>query len=97
MTFTMMGICLACVIGFLPELGVMTALAIMIPMIYTMNPIKALSFLMSAHAVCYNGGSVIAVFFNIPGTTLNAATVLDGFPMTQNGMGVRALGNALAA
>ena len=38
-----------------------------------------------------------AVLFHIPGTTPNAATVLDGFPMTQKGLGGRAVGNALAA
>lgn len=84
-------------VGFLPGLSGVTALAILMPLVYGMEPVKALAFLLAAHSVCYTGGSVTAVLLNIPGTTPNAATVLDGFPMTQKGMAGRALGNALAA
>jgi putative tricarboxylic transport membrane protein len=97
MMYIMIGIPAGLLVGFLPGLSGVTALAILIPMIYGMDPISGLSFLLGAHAVCYTGGSVTAVLLNIPGTTPNAATVLDGFPMTQKGMAGRALGNALAA
>jgi putative tricarboxylic transport membrane protein len=95
--YIFMGIPAGLIVGFLPGLSGVTALAILMPLIYGMEPVKGLSFLLAAHSVCYTGGSVTAVLLNIPGTTPNAATILDGFPMTQKGMAGRAVGNALAA
>ncbi|MFC1980601.1 tripartite tricarboxylate transporter permease, partial [Chloroflexota bacterium] len=47
-------------------------------------------------AVGYTGGSITTIMLNIPGDA-NAATVIDGFPMTQKGEGGRAVGAALAS
>lgn len=85
------------VFGILPGLAGLTLLAIMIPFTWGMDPYQALAFLMAAYAVCYTGGSVTAILLNIPGTGPNAATVIDGFPMTQQGRAGRALGAALTA
>jgi len=38
-----------------------------------------------------------AVLLGIPGESSNAATVLDGYPMTRRGEGARALGAAVFA
>jgi TctA family transporter len=67
------------------------------PFIYGMDPFTAMAFLLGAHSVCNNGGTVTAVLLNIPGDTSNAATMLDGYPMTQKGLAGRALGSALSA
>jgi putative tricarboxylic transport membrane protein len=95
--YIFIGVPAGLVVGLLPGMSGVTALAILMPFIYGMEPVRALSFLLAAHAVCYTGGSVTAVLLNIPGTTPNAATMLDGYPMTQKGLAGRALGNALAA
>ncbi|MFC1893458.1 tripartite tricarboxylate transporter permease [Chloroflexota bacterium] len=95
--FMLMGIGLGLLFGLLPGISGVTGLAILIPLIYGMEPQLALAFLMAMYAVCYTGGSVTAILFNIPGTGPNAATLLDGFPMTQKGHAGRALGNALTA
>jgi len=91
------GIPAGLIFGLLPGLAGVTALALLIPFIYGMEPHQALAFLLAAHAVVYTGGSVTAVLLNIPGSTPNAATLIDGYPMTQQGMAGRALGNGLAA
>ncbi|MBW1613799.1 MAG: tripartite tricarboxylate transporter permease [Deltaproteobacteria bacterium] len=85
------------VFGILPGLAGLTLLAILIPFTWGMDPYKALAFLMAGYAVCYTGGSVTAILLNIPGTGPNAATLVDGFPMTQKGEAGRALGAALTA
>jgi len=41
------------------------------------------------------GGSLTAILIGIPGDNPNAATVLDGFPMTQKGQAARGLGLAI--
>ena len=91
------GTIIGLIFGIIPGLSGLTALAILSPLCYGMDAKVALAFLMATYAVAYTGGSVTAVLLNIPGTGPNAATLLDGFPMTQQGKGGRALGNAMTA
>ena len=48
------------------------------------------------YAVAVTGGSITAILFNVPGTVSNTATLVDGFPMAQQGRAGRAIGNALS-
>ena len=43
------------------------------------------------------GGSITAILINTPGTSANAATLFDGYPMTQRGQAFKALQMALYA
>lgn len=95
--YMFVGILIGLFIGIVPSLGGNFCLCILIPFIFKMDPNIALSFLLGAHAVVATGGSITAVLLNTPGSEMNAATVFDGFPMTQKGQGGRALGNALTA
>jgi TctA family transporter len=95
--FIFLGLPVGLLFGLLPGLSGVTTLAILMPFIYGMEPVKALAFLLGAWSVCNNGGTVTAILLNIPGDTANAATMLDGYPMTQKGLAGRALGNALSA
>lgn len=85
------------VFGILPGLGGLTAIAILIPFIYGMDPLPGLAFLLAAHAVIYTGGSVTAIMLGIPGSPPNAATVMDGYPLSQQGRAGYAIGAALTA
>jgi len=93
----LIGIPIGLTFGILPGLSGLTAVALLMPFVYGMEPGPALAFLLAAHAVVYTGGSVTAILLNIPGAPPNAATLIDGFPMTKKGLAGRALGNALAA
>lgn len=84
-------------IGVLPGLGGLTALALLMPFVYGMEPMAGLGFLLAAHAVVYTGGALTSVALGIPGSGPNAATVIDGYPMTRAGRGGEALGAAFAA
>ena len=95
--YIFLGLPVGLIFGLLPGLSGVTTLAILMPFIYGMDPFTAMAFLLGAHSVCNNGGTVTAVLLNIPGDTSNAATMLDGYPMTQKGLAGRALGNALSA
>jgi putative tricarboxylic transport membrane protein len=85
------------IFGLVPGLSGLTALAILLPFIYGMEPLQGLALLLAAHAVIYTGGSVSAIILGIPGSPPNAATVLDGFPMARQGRGGEAMGAALAS
>ncbi|MDF1594397.1 MAG: tripartite tricarboxylate transporter permease, partial [Desulfobacterales bacterium] len=95
--FTLMltGIAIGFVFGIIPGLSGLVALTLMLPLIYEMDPNSALVFLLSSHAIVTTGGSISAILLGIPGTEPNAATIIDGFPMTQQGRGGRALGAGL--
>lgn len=94
---TVLGVVIGLVFGIMPGIGVAPAMAIAIPLTFGMKPMVALALLMAIHAVGCTGGSVTAILLNIPGTGLNAATLLDGFPMTRRGEGGQAVGAALFA
>lgn len=92
-----LGIIIGVIVGVIPGISGLTMLPILLPIVYGMDPAKALAFLLSFHAVCYTGGSVTAIVLGIPGTPPNAATVIDGFPMAQKGEGSRAIAAAVTA
>ncbi|HMA16301.1 MAG: tripartite tricarboxylate transporter permease [Bacteroidota bacterium] len=85
------------VMGVLPGLSGLSALAILLPFVYGMEPLAGLTFLLSAHAVVCTGGSLTAIVLGIPGAPANAATVIDGVPLRDQGRHGEAIGAALAA
>ncbi|MFC1814365.1 tripartite tricarboxylate transporter permease [Thermodesulfobacteriota bacterium] len=85
------------IFGVLPGLSGMTFMAIFIPFTWGMDPALAMTVLVSAYAVASTGGSITSILVNIPGVGPSAATLLDGFPMTQQGKAGRALGAMLVA
>lgn len=92
------GVPIGLLFGFLPGISGTTTLAILIPFAFSigLGPLPALAFLLGAHAVVNTGGPVSAVLLNVPGTGSCAATLIDGYPMTQKGFAGRALGIVLA-
>ncbi|MGF1527382.1 MAG: tripartite tricarboxylate transporter permease [Candidatus Competibacterales bacterium] len=84
-------------VGLLPGLGGISALALLIPLVYGLEPVQGVAFLLGTHAVVYSGGSVSAVLLGIPGASPNAATVADGYGLTRRGKPGYALGAALTA
>ena len=85
------------IIGVIPGLSGLVMLPLLLPFIFRMPADVALILLISFHAVIFTGGSISSILLNIPGTGPNAATMLDGFPMTQRGEGGRAIGAAVTS
>ena len=83
--------------GSIPGISASMAVGVALPMTFSMTTINAMVFLCSVYAGACYGGSITAILLNAPGTPSAACTVLDGFPMTQNGEANRALGLALGA
>jgi len=97
LAFMMLGVLLGFWVGLLPGLGGATTLALMLPFIYTMQPVEAFAFLLGMHAVTATTGDITSVLFGVPGEAASAATILDGHAMAKKGEAGRALGAALAA
>jgi len=88
------GVVFGNIIGFLPGLGGVFALAILIPFIYKLAPIDAFALLLGTHAVINTGGAITSILINCPGEAACAATCFDGYPMARNGKAGVALGAA---
>lgn len=83
------------IVGALPGLSAFTALAIMLPFTFGMDPIQGISFLMAVYVGGTSGGLISAVLLGIPGTPSSIATCFDGYPMAKKGEAKKALGTAV--
>jgi putative tricarboxylic transport membrane protein len=97
LAFMLAGIALGFWVGLLPGLGGATTLALMLPFIYTMQPVEAFAFLLGMHSVVATTGDVTSILFGVPGEATTAAIILDGHAMAKKGEAGRALGAALAS
>jgi putative tricarboxylic transport membrane protein len=98
-TFGLMlaGIAVGFVVGILPGLGGPTALAMMLPFSFTMQPVEAFAFLLGMAAVTATTGDITSVLFGVPGEPTTASTIVDGHPMAKRGEAGRALGAVLTS
>jgi len=83
--------------GAIPGLGGKLGIVLAIPFVFGMDPLAGAIFLISMHSVVHTGGAIPSILFGVPGTGPDAATVVDGLPMTRNGEAGRAIGAALGA
>jgi len=91
------GVLLGTFFGATPGLGGNLGIALMIPFVFGMDVHVGLGFLVAMHAVVHTAGSIPGILFAIPGTGPTVATIVDGYPMTQQGRGGEAMGAQLAA
>src|SRR5690625_3521850 len=90
-----MGILLGYVVGVLPGLNRPAALAVAVPLSYYMTPIGAIGFLIGIAKASGAGGATMAILLNTPGEPSSAPTCIDGYPLTKQGKGQKALKVAL--
>ena len=91
----MMGCFFGTIIGMLPGLGPMTAIALMIPITYGFDPATGLILMAGVYYGAVFGGSTSSILINAPGVPGTVATSFDGYPMAQQGKAGKAL--AIAA
>lgn len=91
------GTLIGMIFGAIPGLSGVTAMVVLIPVTFGMDPVTAMLLLGAAYGAATYGGAVPAILINTPGEPPNAATVLDGFPMSQQGKAGTALGAAATA
>ncbi len=91
------GVVTGLVVGILPGLGGTAGLALLLPLVFGMDPNSALAMMIGLVAVTTTSDTFPSVLMGIPGTSGSQATVLDGFPMTKRGEGTRALSIAFVS
>ncbi len=95
LVFIALGITLGIVIGVLPGLGSVTAMAVLIPLTFYMSPLAAIAFLVGVNKGGTSGGAIPAILLNSPGSPEAATTAWDGYPMARRGEAFRAMKFAL--
>ncbi|MFZ5945645.1 MAG: tripartite tricarboxylate transporter permease [Bacillota bacterium] len=93
--YMIVGTCIGIIVGALPGLGAALAISICLPFTFTMPPVPSILFLFAIYVGSTYGGSIAAILIHTPGTPSAAATVLDGYPLAQNGFPKKALSAAL--
>ncbi|RBA03750.1 tripartite tricarboxylate transporter permease [Staphylococcus arlettae] len=82
---------LGTVVGMLPGLGPATAVAVLIPVTFGMEPVSALILMIAIYYGAMFGGSRSSILLNTPGDGSAIAATFDGYPMTKNGEAGKAL------
>lgn len=95
--YLLLGTLVGLIFGIIPGLGGPTALALLIPLTFGLDTHSSMFLAGGIMGAVPFGGSVTAILLNTPGTAPNAATVFDGYPMTQQGKAGEALGASGAA
>jgi TctA family transporter len=92
MVFLFAGVCMGLALGILPGIGGVAGMALLLPFTFDMDPHAAFALLLGLGATTTTADPISAIVLGAPGHAASAATVLDGFPMTRQGLGGRALG-----
>ncbi|MBN2569277.1 MAG: tripartite tricarboxylate transporter permease [Deltaproteobacteria bacterium] len=91
------GVAVGIITGAIPGMTGAMGVAIALPFTFYMNPITGILFLVGLYKGAMYGGSVTAILIKTPGTPAASCTVLDGYPMAQQGKAGKALNMALYA
>lgn len=79
------GVLIGTIVGVLPGIGPMGAMALLLPFTYSMSPAAALIMLAGIFYGSMYGGSTMAILMKVPGEVSSVVTTLDGYEMTMRG------------
>ena len=89
------GVCIGILGGAIPGISPSMAVALLLPITYTMSATHAMLILMGIYIGANYGGSITAVSINTPGTPSATVTSFDGYPMAKSGRAGEAMGISL--
>lgn len=85
------------VFGAIPGMTATMAVAVCLPLTYSLGLSNGLALLLGLYVGGISGGLVPAILLNIPGTPSSITTTFDGYPMALRGEGEKALKIAIYA
>ena len=99
--YCLLGSLIGTLVGVLPGLGPLGALALLLPVTFTLPPIAGMAMLASIFYGAMYGGSTTSILVNIPGEAASVVTCLDGHQMARQGragaaLGIAAMGSFIA-
>jgi putative tricarboxylic transport membrane protein len=95
------GVLVGTIVGILPGIGPVGAMALLLPSTFSLEPATALIMLAGIYYGSMYGGSTTSILVNVPGEAGSVVTALDGYQMTRNGragaaLAVAAMGSFVA-
>jgi len=95
------GVLIGTIVGVLPGIGPVGAMALLLPATFALTPAGALIMLAGIYYGSMYGGSTTAILLKIPGEVSSVITTLDGYEMARRGRAgpalfVAALGSFVA-
>ncbi len=79
------GVMVGMIVGVMPGLGPSAALAILLPLTFTLDPAGAIVMLAAVYYGAMYGGTITSVLINTPGESATVASTFDGFPLAKQG------------
>src|SRR5919199_2290483 len=95
--FCFLGSLIGTLVGVLPGVGPLAALALLLPVTFTLTPVAGMVMLASIFYGAKYGGSTTSILLNIPGESSSVVTCIDGHQMARKGRAGAALGIAAIA
>lgn len=92
--FAFLGVLMGTAIGVLPGIGPITAIALLIPVSFGMEPLHGLILLTGIYYGSMYGGSITATLIRTPGEVASVVVALDGYEMARRGRAGPALATA---
>ncbi len=81
------GVIAGTILGAIPGLTATMAIAVLVPLTFSMSPVTALLLMGAIYTGAIYGGAYAAILLNTPGRPSSIATTFDGFPMAKRGDG----------
>src|ERR1700744_2218498 len=78
--WSFIGVLMGNLIGVLPGMGALSAISILLPLTYTMQPVPAILMLAGIVYGSQYGGAIGAILMNIPSHPPHAVSCVDGDP-----------------
>ncbi|SOC37583.1 tripartite tricarboxylate transporter permease [Salinicoccus kekensis] len=92
--YMFLGIGIGIIVGLLPGLSGTVGMALLLPFVFGMDPYVGIALLIGMVAVIQTGDTFPSVLLGIPGTSGSQATIMDGYPLAQQGKAAKAMGAA---
>ena len=89
------GVLVGVIVGAIPGLTATMAVALALPFTFSLEPVTAILLLVGIYKGGMYGGSITAILIRTPGSPAAACTLLDGYPLAQQGNAKKALKTAL--
>lgn len=97
LAFLIGGLMFGLVLGALPGLSATMAIAIVLPLTFSLDTKLGIATLIAVYIGGVTGGLVSATLLRIPGTPSSIATTFDAYPLAMKGMATKALATAMLA
>ena len=91
------GVILGSIVGVLPGIGPLTAMSLLLPISFQMEPIPAIILISGVYYGAMYGGSTTSILLGVPGETSSVMTVVDGYQLRRKGRAGAALAIAALA